>query len=103
MSQRFIADGGSLKSLWGEMLFNAVPFQQGTTHGAGDGRQVQAYKFIRVQDANLRVLQSIGARAFVLVETYTMTMAAKVWGGAALRLQDEQPSLPRLQPCYENR
>ena len=33
------------------------------------------------KDANLKMLRTIGARAFVHVETYTQKLAAKAWEG----------------------
>ena len=78
-----LSDGGFPKSLRGKMLsqwlFLSTEHRNRAPHKALE--METPYKRMHGKDANLKMLRTIGARAFVHVETYTQKLAAKAWEG----------------------
>ena len=76
---RLLLNGGFPKSLWGEMFFTAAFLVNIAPHKTLE--MGTPYKRMYDKDANLTMLRTIGARAFVHVETCTQKPAAKAWEG----------------------
>ena len=79
MARCLIKDGGFPLKLWGEMFFTAVYLTNRAPHSALGG----ATPFFKMykKEADMTALRSIGARAFVHIETHTTKLADKAWEG----------------------
>ena len=77
MARCLLSDGGFLKSLWGKTFFTAAFLVNREPHKALETET--SHKRAYGKYANLRMLRTVGVRAFVHVETYTQNIAAKTW------------------------
>ena len=74
-----LKDGNFLPNLWGEMFFAAFYISNRSPNAAL--HSATPYSKMHGKEADMTGLRTIGARAFVHVETHTTNMGDKAWEG----------------------
>ena len=79
MTRSLLLDSGLPNHLWGELTPTAAYLSNRSLHSALD--METPYKKLHGKEADLSLLEIIGARAFVHIEAYTKNLGNKAWEG----------------------
>ena len=79
MTRSLLLDSGLPKYLWGEVMLTAAYLSDRSLYSTL-GMEAP-YKKLYGKEADLSLLNIIGARAFVYIETYTKKLGNKAWEG----------------------